>query len=411
LQAAITKYMDTARQHNITEGREGLPGWCYSNKELYDLECDTLFRQYWQMACHVSDLPNPGDYITFDLVGERAIIIRGQDGEVRAFHNLCRHRGSRVVAKEKGNCPGVITCPFHAWSFELDGRLRSPAQPRSFPKLDPEEWGLKPVEMEIWHGFVFIRFQKGPQPSIATVLKRFDQEAANYHLEDLQPSEDGIYLMEEAPVNWKSVRDVDNEGYHVAMAHPGLHDLYGKNYVDDVMVGDTFRSVGVMNDGPAKLWSVKNYRKLLDHLPKPWSDLPHQWVYMGIYPNSVIGLYPDAVIFYQDIPLGVNSTAVRGAIYRRAGEDRVTRAARYLSSRIDNLTAEEDRMLTVWVQEAIQSSAYDGAILSDLEGGVRSYHDRLRKEIPVVTQDDEPPSGSLLSCNKTLAENRVGPGT
>ncbi|XDZ66941.1 aromatic ring-hydroxylating dioxygenase subunit alpha [Alphaproteobacteria bacterium LSUCC0684] len=400
--------MDTHYQHNVTEGREGLPGWCYTNPELYELECNTLFRQYWQLVCHISDLPSPGDFITFDLVGERALIIRGQDGVVRAFHNLCRHRGSRVVAEEKGNCPGVVTCPFHAWSFELDGRLRSPAKPRSFPQLDPVEWGLKPVEMEIWHGFVFIRFQEGPQPSIAKVLKRFEREASAYHLEDLCPSEDGIYLMENAQVNWKSVRDVDNEGYHVPMAHPGLHDLYGKDYVDDAMVGDTFRSVGVLNDGPARLWSVRNYRKLLDHLPEPWRSLPRQWVYMGIYPNSVLALYPDSVIFYQDIPLGVDKTAIRGAIYRRADEDRVTRAARYLSSRIDNLTAEEDRMLTVWVQEAIQSSAFDGVILSDLESGVRSYHDRLRKAMPVMAREEEPPAGTLLECNQSLAENQDG---
>lgn len=401
--------MDSERQDNITKGREGLPGWCYTNPELYDLECKTLFRCYWQLVCHVSDLPNSGDYIAFDLVGERAVIIRGEDGVVRAFHNLCRHRGSRVVAQEKGNCPGVITCPFHAWSFELDGRLRSPARPRSFPKLDPVEWGLKPIEMEIWHGFVFIRFQEGPQPSVKEVLSRFEEEATRHHLAELEPTEDSISLMEAAPVNWKSVRDVDNEGYHVPMAHPGLQDLYGKNYTDENLDGDTTLSVGVLNEDKARLWSVQNYKKLLKRLPKPWSNLPHQWVYIGIYPNSVIALYPDAVIFYQDIPLGVNSTSVRGAIYRRADEDRVTRAARYLSTRIDNLTAEEDRMLTVWVQEAIESSAFDGAILSDLESGVRSYHDRLREEIPVMASQDEPPSGTLLSCNETLTNSKGRP--
>jgi len=400
--------MEYSNQDNATKGREGLPGWCYTNPELYDLECSTLFRQYWQLVCHVSDLPESGDYICFDLVGERALIIRGQDGIVRGFHNLCRHRGSRVVASDQGNCPGVITCPFHAWSFELDGRLRSPAKSRSFPKLDPVEWGLKPVELEIWHGFVFIRFQPGPQPSVARVMKRFDSEVAAYRLEELEPTEDGIYLMESAAVNWKSVRDVDNEGYHVAMAHPGLNDLYGRDYRDEVMIGDTSRAVGVIDDGPSKLWSVRNYKKLLDHLPEPWASLPRQWVYWGIYPNSVIALYPDSVIFYQEIPLGVGETAVRGAIYRRPDEDRITRAARFLSSRIDNLTAEEDRMLTVWVQEAIQSSGYDGVILSDLESGVRAYHDRLRKELPVILREDEPSVGTLTEYNTVLAEAALG---
>ena len=74
----------------IPQGREGLSGWCYTNPELYALECDTLFRNHWQLACHVSDLAETGDFVTFDIVGERALIVRGRDGVVRAFHNLCR---------------------------------------------------------------------------------------------------------------------------------------------------------------------------------------------------------------------------------------------------------------------------------------------------------------------------------
>ena len=389
---------------NVTAGREGLPGWCYANPELYDIECDVLFRRHWQLACHASDIAGKGDFITFDLVGERALIIRGRDGEIRAFHNLCRHRGSRVVADEKGTCPGVITCPFHAWSYELDGRLRSPAKPRSFPDLDPVEWGLKPIEMEIWHGFVFVRFQPGPQPSVKEMLASIEGEITPYDLDGLVPDEDGLYCMESAPVNWKSVRDVDNEGYHVPMAHPGLQDLYGKNYIDESISGYVSRSVGVIDDGPVRLWSVRQYKTLISNLPEPLSGLPRQWVYFGLFPNSVLAVYPDSVIFYQDIPKGVGKTSIRGGIYRRKNEDRVTRAARFLSGRIDLLTAEEDRMLTIWSQEAMASSAYDGMILSDLETGVREYHDKLREIIPVMGLKAPPPPGQVAGINAGMAE-------
>ena len=147
-------------------------------------------------------------------------------------------------------------------------------------------------------------------------------------------------------MNWKSVRDVDNEGYHVPMAHPGLHDLYGKDYIDEPMQGMTNRSVGVIDDSFRTLVVCPALQKLLTMLPEPWASLPKQWVYLGLFPNTVIAFYPDAVIFYQDIPLGVGETAVRGGIYARPNEDRVTRLARKLSMRIDLLTAEEDRMLT-----------------------------------------------------------------
>jgi phenylpropionate dioxygenase-like ring-hydroxylating dioxygenase large terminal subunit len=143
---------------------------------------------------------------------------------------------------------------------------------------------------------------------------------------------------------------------------------------------------------------------LLNKLPEPWVRLPRQWIYMGLFPNTVIAMYPDSVIFYQDIPLGVGETAVRGGIYARPGEDRVTRLARKLSMRIDLLTAEEDKMLTVWSQEAIQSSAFDGIILSDLEAGVRSHHDKLREVLPVTALANSPAPGTLSRVNAEFSK-------
>ena len=144
--------------------RSGLPSWTYFNQELFELESEELFRKHWQIACHSSDIPRKGNYITFDIVGERALIIRVQEDKIRAFHNVCRHRGSRVVDSIEGNCKKVITCPFHGWTYNLDGSLRGAANSKNFPKLDSEKWGLKPLEMEIWNGFVFVRFKPGPQP-------------------------------------------------------------------------------------------------------------------------------------------------------------------------------------------------------------------------------------------------------
>src|SRR5690606_32638065 len=109
----------------------------------------------------------PGDYLAFDAVGERALIVRGADGEVRAFHNICRHRGGRVVADDKGHCKNALICPFHGWVYNLDGTLRGAARPRSFPEIDKDAFGLIPLETEIWNGLIFIRFRTGPQPPIA----------------------------------------------------------------------------------------------------------------------------------------------------------------------------------------------------------------------------------------------------
>ncbi|MCB2123651.1 MAG: Rieske (2Fe-2S) protein, partial [Rhodobacteraceae bacterium] len=101
--------------------RRGLPGWTYHSRALFDLEKREVFQTHWQIAGHVNDIPSPGDYLTMDVTDERALVIRGKDGVVRGFHNLCRHRGARVAAEEHGHCKGALVCPFHGWVYNLDG--------------------------------------------------------------------------------------------------------------------------------------------------------------------------------------------------------------------------------------------------------------------------------------------------
>jgi len=111
----------------------------------------------------------------------------------------------------------------------------------TFPALDREKWGLKPLEMEIWHGFVFVRFKPGLQPSVANLLDRFDEEVSRYHHVDLLQTSP-IECTSPENINWKSIRDVDNEGYHVPRAHPSLNDLYGNKYYDEPFVNGVSRS-------------------------------------------------------------------------------------------------------------------------------------------------------------------------
>ncbi|MBT7343632.1 MAG: aromatic ring-hydroxylating dioxygenase subunit alpha [Rhodobacteraceae bacterium] len=381
--------------------RSGLPGWAYFSQELFDLECETLFKTHWQFVCHVNEAADIGAYVTFDVAGERALVIRGHDGILRAFHNLCRHRGSRIVPEARGVCNKAMVCPYHGWAYNLDGGLRGIANRDSFPPMQAEKWGLKPLEMEIWNGLVFIRFQAGPQPSVAEVLARFDDEIAPYDLANMVPT-DSNSMDDLLPVNWKSVRDVDNEGYHVRQAHPGLHQLYGDGYFDEPYVNGTSRSVGTFNEAYGHRWSVRKYREILPEADRLPLHQRRQWIYFGMFPNFVLGLYPDSVIYYQEVPQSAEQTVQRGMCYRRAKESREMKAARYLSGRIDRDTAEEDQMLMVWSCEATKSSAYDGVILSDLEYGVKTYHDHLRKLLPVMEQPVPPKPGQMAHVNDTL---------
>ncbi len=278
--------------------------------------------------------------------------------------------------------------------------MRGAARPDTFPALDKHEFGLRPIECEIWNGFVFLRFKDGPQPSVEELMRPVAEEASGYIMADHIPI-DGMWT-EETPVNWKSVRDVDNEGYHVAMAHPALQDLYGSKYIDEPYVDGISRTFAEFNASGGSRWAVKNYTKM----SKPKDYLPEQlhkaWVYYGIFPNSVIAMTPETVLFYQEFPVSTDKTMLRVGNYGHAEEDRQERAARYLASRIDRETVEEDIQLTIWSNESMSSDSFEGFYLSDLEYGVRTHHDHLRKVLPIYNEEIAPNEENLHELNTSF---------
>lgn len=386
--------------------RRGLPGWTYHSQAIFELERDHVLLTHWQVAGHASDVANPGDWLAFDLLGERAVIMRGQDGVLRAFHNLCRHRGARVVDGKQGHCKGALVCPFHGWVYNLDGTLRGPARPESFGKMDRSQYGLKPLELDVWQGFLFLRFHPGPQPAVATLMQPFEADFSAYRCAQALPVQTPDWSTT-LPVNWKSVRDVDNEGYHVAMAHPGLQELYGRTYVDHLLDNGLSFSTGSFGDAPGRGWSVRHYVKLAP--PQDWlpDHLRSSWTYFGLFPNTVFAFTPEAIQFYQDIPLSPRETRLTGRMYRHPHESRATRIARYLAMRIDRDTSAEDRQLSIWSNESMASTAFEGFHLSDLEYGVRRHHDLLRAQLPVMQLAAEPPAAEIATRN---AEMRCAAG-
>jgi phenylpropionate dioxygenase-like ring-hydroxylating dioxygenase large terminal subunit len=389
--------------------RGGLPGWTYHSPAMFALERERLFLTHWQIAGHVCDIPNPGDWLAFDLLGERAVVMRGADGVVRAFHNLCRHRGARVVDGDRGHCTGAIVCPFHGWVYNLDGSLRGAAQPDTFGEMQREAFGLKPIEMETFHGFIFLRFAPGPQPAVARLLAPFDADFRSYGMAGLVPVSRMVWSST-LPVNWKSVRDVDNEGYHVAMAHPGLQELYGRTYRDLNLENGLSISIGWYGDVPGRGWSVRNYVKVSPPRPELPEHLQRAWTYYGLFPNVVFAATPEGVQFYQDLPISPGETRLTGRLYRWPQESRAARVARYLSYRIDRDTSAEDRQLSIWSNESMRSSAFEGFHLSDLEYGLRRHHDGLRRLMPVMRLAEAPAEDRIAAMNDEMICQAAGPG-
>jgi phenylpropionate dioxygenase-like ring-hydroxylating dioxygenase large terminal subunit len=188
------------------------------------------------------------------------------------------------------------------------------------------------------------------------------------------------------------------------MAHPALQDLYGATYFDEPFINGVSRSFATYNPHAGRRWSVRQYVKLAPRPERLPEHLREAWIYYGIFPNAVIAVMPESVQFYQEFPLTTGETLLRGGIYRYRDESREQAAARYLSYRIDRDTQNEDVQLTVWSNESMLSESFKGFYLSDLEYGVRTHHDHLRRQLPVLTMETAPDEREMAGVNETLRE-------
>lgn len=385
-----------------------LAPWTYQNEEFFGLEIEYLFKQNWLLVGHVSDIPEPRDYLTFDAVGEQALVLRGNDNEIRAFHNICRHRGAKILDPARGQCPHALTCPFHGWTYHLDGRLASvPAEP-TFSNLNKDENGLMPLPFEIWMGFIFVRFcepvQNAKHSSVAEIMQPVEALLAPYQMSQMKPLANTRFHAVR-PYNWKTIHDIDNEGYHVPIGHPALQQLYGKNYRDDALANVPV-SYAYLNEKPGKLWSVRHYQNLLpsyDHLPE---DQRRLWLYVGIFPSMVLALYPDSMEFYMTIPLTTESSRFISSSYALPDERRETRAAQYLSMRINRTTDREDESFVRRLQTGMKSSAFPTPHLSSIEQNVRRFHQKIQHALPVATLANAPSSNTVAQVNQEMKSAR-----
>ncbi len=356
----------------------GLPAWIYRDPDFFELEKRTIFRTGWQLVCHGSDMPNPGDYHCFDMLGESIVSVRGRDGEIRSFHNVCRHRASRLVEGPKGHCGGRITCPYHAWTYSLDGRLIGVPHRESFRDLKPELHGLVPLEQEIFMGFIFVRLEPG-LPSVREMLAPYAHELAAYRLEELVPQ--GRVTLRPRAVNWKNVADNYSDGMHIDVAHPGLSRLFGNSYGIEAQPW-VDKMWGVLQDKPSSNWSERRYQQLLpavEHLPPERQRL---WTYFKLWPNVAFDIYPDQIDFMQFIPISPTETMIREIAYVHRDDRREMRAARYLNWRINRQVNKEDTTLIARVQAGMESSSYTVGPLSEGEVCLRSFTRRMHEMIP-----------------------------
>jgi phenylpropionate dioxygenase-like ring-hydroxylating dioxygenase large terminal subunit len=389
-----------------------LPAAAYTSEEFFDWEVEHLLRGGWQCLAHVSQIPRPGDFLNLDLLGEPLIVVRDKDRAVRVLSRVCPHRAMDIMpvgfgydghgpAEAKPDSPGcghtrIFLCPYHAWTFELDGRLKACPEMQEAQDFSRDEFGLKPFRSEVWQGFVFVNLD-GEAPPLAAGLGEMADDVGSYRLAEME-----LVIAREwdCPFNWKALVENFMESYH----HLGIHH---KTLQPMMPARDTWaeeeRRHYVRAHLPYKDAVREEYRAFAargdfsENLP-PLTGLDEEqaseWGLFLITPTFLLATAPDRVIWYRLQPLGPNRLKLLTTVLVAPGV-----VARPNFSGLRDKVAQqlvqfhlEDMEVCTAVQRGLYASGWQQGRLSHLEMTVWLFHRYLAARIRGVWPTDDRPA-------------------
>jgi phenylpropionate dioxygenase-like ring-hydroxylating dioxygenase large terminal subunit len=349
----------------------------YTDPAVLEAEQELIFERTWQLAGHVGSLPRAGSYITSRAGNQPVLVVRDEDGQLRAYRNVCRHRASRLLSGS-GQCKAAIRCRYHGWTYRLDGSLIGVPEGMAFgEKLDKRRLGLMPVRVEEMCGLIFVNLDADATP-LADLVGDLPQRLAPYRIETLEQFAPGEGTQ---PANWKVVVDNYIEGYHIPIAHPGLMRMLDyKHY--DVEVHDHWVWFDApLRSKPSSNWLERTYAQWVTPMPGLPEEDRRVWRYAYIYPNTAIDLYPDQIDTWQLIPNGVDKTTDVSMCFRPAGSNPRTRFVQWANQKLNTLVMDEDVDLVDNVQQGLLTRGYKCGPLSRREAGVAWFADRIRASL------------------------------
>ena len=286
-------------------GSRTMPGRYYTAPEIYQEEAEKIFGEYWHCVGRESQIAQPGDYYLQDLAGESLIIVRDRSGMARAFYNVCRHRGTRLCEEHQGRFSETIQCPYHAWTYGLDGRLLGAPHMADAVGFDKMDYPLHEAAIDSWEGFLFVSLGRKPKPlpeSLGPLVGRFGR----FSLPGLRPGGRREY---DTQANWKLIFQNYSECLHCPMIHPGLARispyLSGTN---DLYEGASLGGHMLLNEGIGSLtMSGRSCGLPVGHLP---TEDMNRVYYYSIFPNLLLSLHPDYVMFHTVWPRGPGRTRI-----------------------------------------------------------------------------------------------------
>jgi Rieske 2Fe-2S family protein len=339
-------------------------------------EQKAIFARSWQLAGHVADLREPGRFVTAQVGGESAIAIRGEDGELRAFRNVCRHRAARL-REGRGDCGKALRCPYHGWTYRTNGQLIGVPEGRGFPGLDKQQLGLMPARVETFAGFVFVNLDLDAEP-LEPTLGGLEQRLLPYNIPALERFSESASTQ---PANWKIVADNYLEGYHVPIAHPSLMRLLDyQRYTVEVGDGYVFFEAP-LREKPSGNRLERAYQRLVRPMPGLTDADRRVWRYVYLWPNTTIDLYPDQVTTWQINPRGIGATHDLWSCYRAGKPTPAMRAVQRLNHRLNVDVSDEDADLVARVQAGMATTGWTPGPLGEREAAVAWFADHVRRAL------------------------------
>lgn len=372
-----------------------LPREFYTRQDIYDYDIAAYWNQSWIWVGHESQLPNPGDYITFDYGQESIIVVRDKEGALHAHLNVCRHRGSRVCTESAGNAR-VLVCPYHAWTFELSGQLRSGRA--MGPDFDPGKWGLFPAQLRVFQGLIFV-CASADAPPIDAGLADLAPLTAPFGLDRLKIAHSASYPV---PANWKLAVENYMECYHCAPSHKEYarsHTLKAPHEMEGLMeplqarsaaIGlptDIYHTSGAAAGGAGADTYYRRY-PLYDGFETGSRDGTALAPLLGdltgfdggatdlqIGPLNNFLIYADHVVGYRFVPRGLQETDIQivWLVHEEAeeGRDYDVDALTWLW----HVTSLDDERIIRHNQEGVNSQFFQPGPLNPMEWGIQSFYE------------------------------------
>lgn len=289
----------------MLERQQTLPANYYTSDAVFRDELEHILYRHWICVGRADQIPNPGDYFVQNVGDESLIVTRDRNGDEHAFYNVCRHRGTRLCAKEQGRFHETIQCPYHAWTYTLDGRLIGAPNMGEIGGFDKRDYPLYNACLGTWQGFLFVNLDPEPEPlnlAFAPLNGKFDR----WDLSGLRMARRINY---DVQANWKLLVENYSECYHCPLVHPALSRLSPyQSGVDDLVEGPFLGGPMLINEEHDSLTTTGGTCR--PPLGEVSGDDLRRVYYYSIFPNMLLSLHPDYVMVHTLWPQSQDRTLI-----------------------------------------------------------------------------------------------------